>query len=326
MLKIRKRTDTLPVRECHILNNLCGIGDVVASLPTFKWLERTAKERKFKYIVFTYFKEDLFDYFFDPASEVIKFLPIEKMNKSSAYRNGQWTGLKSFHLYPTTLHCHAVDYVPVFVADYNLRGAERNYPRFPVEKVNLDKFEIDFSNCIALSVTATQKIKQFFPEAVRDVAAWIKSNTSFQPLFLGSSKLINEHLKLFSYLPEGTDTSIGINLINKTTVPEAVAILSKVKCIVGMDGGMIHLAGMTDTPIVCGYTHTRPEDKMPVRNGFTGWNCFPVTPEDSLDCRFCMYSRKAVHEDFSYCMYDDYKCALTGPQFIAQLERVISEH
>ena len=83
-------------------------------------------------------------------------------------------------------------------------------------------------------------------------------------------------------------TTHYIDMIDQTTFPEALAILQDAKCVIGLDNGLIHLAGLTDAPIVVGYTTVDPYYRLPYRHGVKGWNCQVVEPTSA--CRYCQTS------------------------------------
>jgi ADP-heptose:LPS heptosyltransferase len=76
-----------------------------------------------------------------------------------------------------------------------------------------------------------------------------------------------------------------IDLRDASPLLESLKIINYAKFIVGVDNGLFHLAGLTQTPIVAGYTTVAPELRMPYRNNKLGWNVGPCVPQS--EWRFC---------------------------------------
>lgn len=103
------------------------------------------------------------------------------------------------------------------------------------------------------------------------------------------------------------DFSGCVNLLNKTSLMEAAAVLHRSEMIVGVDNGLLHLAGMLETPIVFGYTIIGPKYRQPRR---VKGNIFNVVPDvKQLGCTFCL-SKMRYHfgHDFNKCIYGDDMC------------------
>ena len=66
---------------------------------------------------------------------------------------------------------------------------------------------------------------------------------------------------------------------------EALRIINDAEMIIGLDNGLLHLAGLTDTKIVAGYTTVDPYYRLPYRHNVLGWNCSIVEP--TSECRYC---------------------------------------
>ena len=85
------------------------------------------------------------------------------------------------------------------------------------------------------------------------------------PLYIGKEYMSPEG-KNFREVKASDDIrfDLGVNLINKTTLLQTFKILSEVRCLVGTDGGLMHMCGMTDTPMVIGFTVTNPKLRLPI--------------------------------------------------------------
>ena len=111
--------------------------------------------------------------------------------------------------------------------------------------------------------------------------------------------------------------------IQAIAAAEITAIMGKARAVVGVDGGLLHLASCTDVPIVAGFTVVKPHLFTPTRSGVFGNNFYTVVPEADLGCRFCHSQINFInHGDVSTCFYLDNKCLdqMDGYKFINQLE------
>lgn len=106
------------------------------------------------------------------------------------------------------------------------------------------------------------------------------------PVFLGKSEMTSNH-KATTFADY--DFKGGIDLTEETTLLEAAKIIEKAEVVVGLDNGLLHLAAMTDTPIVYGHNVIEPALRTPRR---ASGRIIDVVPD--LDCSFCQ-SRQRFH-------------------------------
>jgi len=91
--------------------------------------------------------------------------------------------------------------------------------------------------------------------------------------------------------------------------------------IIGLDNGLIHLAGMTDVPIVAGYTTVDPYYRVPYRHGVKGWNCYVVEP--TSECRYCQTEHFETYGiNFLECGIMSKECmySLTFDKWLAKIQ------
>ena len=107
---------------------------------------------------------------------------------------------------------------------------------------------------------------------------------------------------------------------------QSISILHDAECCVGVDGGLIYLASLTDCPIVAGYSFVNPKFRLPFRRGEFGWNCRAVTPPSG--CYFCTDSLCAygIEFDVSCPEKKDFECIknLRAIDFNRAIDRLIS--
>ena len=76
----------------------------------------------------------------------------------------------------------------------------------------------------------------------------------------------------------------GLNLMNKTSISDCWHLMTKARCVVTMDSGILHLAGTTETPIVHLGSSIKPEFRIPYRHGSQDFRYRYVRGGCSLEC------------------------------------------
>lgn len=134
---------------------------------------------------------------------------------------------------------------------------------------------------------------------------------SITPVFLGTASVGTRAVQFAKeYDYEG-----GLDLVGKTSLLQAAKIIAGGKVIVGLDNGLLHLAAMTEVPIVFGYNIASPEHRRPRRLKGGIWEVYPDTLK--LPCTFCQSKMRFMfNHDFSICVYKDNLCltALSDPK------------
>jgi ADP-heptose:LPS heptosyltransferase len=118
-----------------------------------------------------------------------------------------------------------------------------------------------------------------------------------------------------------------LDLRDQTTLVQARDVLGHAEAVVGVDGGLLHVAATTNTPIVYGLTNTTERCRTPVRHGLPGWRWRPVMVK-GLACQGCQSNWTLVYgHDFRTCYYQDYACVtqLDGQDFINALRGLLDE-
>lgn len=222
----------------------------------------------------------------------------------------------------TSLRSHLVDHAFMRIVDKQVPIEKRNYIQVkPIEYETLKQ------RYVVVTTGFTAAVREFKPQVVNEIVDFIKSKDC-EVVFLGSKEATVgagvQNIK--GEFSKDIDFSKGVDLRNKTTISEAHAIIAKSKAIVGLDNGLLHLAGCTQVPIIAGYTTVDPIYRMPYRNNELGWNTHAIVPETSLKCRFCQSNMNFVYDfDFRNCYYDDFKCIKdqTAAPYIKHLEKLI---
>lgn len=196
----------------------------------------------------------------------------------------------------------------------------QNYLEFNFDKVELLEVKNKLAlpdKMIVLTPGVTDKNRGFLPEYFNKLKDYV-IELGYTPVFLGK-RVISNHLgkDRMATISEEYDFSGGIDLTDETSLIEAAMIIELSSCIAGVDNGLLHLAGMTTTPIVFGHTVMEPEMRAPKRRA---GRVFDIVPShEDLPCRFCMTNmryffnidvkrQKIYGHDFKNCIYKDYKC------------------
>jgi ADP-heptose:LPS heptosyltransferase len=254
-----------------------------------------------------------------PPKSVIRghSLAHKKYNNKLQAISSAWT------THHTSLATHPVDYMFHMLVDKTVEMCDKNYLQIQPDRINYNLPDVPY---VVIPVGSTSKVKELSGEVINEIATYIKGK-GYLPVFVG--KKLNETGTEFKHVATMSDFNpeLGLDLIDKTTLLEAAKLMYYAKAVVGMEGGMMHLAACCgDVPLVAGYTFVDPALVMPIRNNVLGNNVFPVTQPESLECRYCQSRMNFMYEhDFRNCFYEDFQCVknLTADLFIAELEKIL---
>jgi len=314
--------DNLPkpgnTTKINVLITDGGLGDLACSLVPVKYM----LDNMF------WLNPQIFvpDYLFDFAKNVLPSkAKIFRYSEASRYYkeklpavSTQW---KTNH---TAMRTHPVDYAFHMLLDKTPTPEERNYLK--VSPVDISVFNLP-TKYVCIGVGHTNRTKEFKPDVVNGIVTYCLS-MGYLPVFLGKKEEPTGHEKLGlkAEISNDIDYTKGLDFTGKTTILEAASIINGAKCYIGMDGGLVHIAGFTDVPIIAGYTFVNPNHIMPIRNDILGHNVQNIVPPPSLGCRFCQTNWSMFYDhSFFDCYYDDFECVkqLTLDKWIEKLENVL---
>jgi hypothetical protein len=144
---------------------------------------------------------------------------------------------------------------------------------------------------------ATAGVREMPFPAFNELAHYVKSK-GVTPVFLGKCELSEEYRAKF--LPY--DFTLGVDLRERTSLLEATQIIKRAKFIVGLDNGLLHMAGTTTTPVIFGHNITEIHHRdLRRREGLT----FNVTvAEETLACIGCQSRMRMLYKhDFRNCFF-----------------------
>lgn len=243
----------------------------------------------------------------------------KKYNPNKPTKTTKWDG----HTSPMKIH--VVDYAFLKLCD-EIPGIEhKNYPSLNLDSVLTSSMGLP-ERFVSFLVGYTAPAREFDSRTVNALIAYVKG-MGYTPVFLGATiaNTGGRHSIKGTFKDE-VKYSEGVNLIDKTSLLEAGKIMNDSAAVIGVDCGLMHLAGCTSAKIVGGFTVVSPKIRMPIRDGILGKDFYPVVPDASLECGFCQEKTNFLYKhDYKGCIYKDFKCIeqLTAEKFITQLKKVL---
>jgi ADP-heptose:LPS heptosyltransferase len=301
-----------------------GVGDVIARLPVVKYCLDNHPQINIHLWVG--------DYFVDVAKKALpkyKNLTIRGISEGyKKYKDSFYARSPDHRESITNLAMHMTDHAFYTVGHCAVENEYKNYIK--IDPIDISNFNLP-EKYIIVTTGYTSPVRHWLPESIDGVVNYIIEK-GYTPVFLGKGETkTSEDPQGNKKIIKGNftaDYSKGINLIDKTNLLEAHAIMQSSKCVVGLDNGLLHLAAMGNVPIVFGFTTVKPMHRLPYRYGQIGWKCYPVVPPQSLKCRFCQSNMIfGLNHNFTNCFYgnDDISCTklLKSELFIEELKKNI---
>lgn len=205
----------------------------------------------------------------------------------------------------------------------------KGYETIPIIKGN----EADISHFnlpkdyVVIPTEATSENRRIPSETINAITKHLISR-GITPVFLGKHKITE------AYKASG-DADINVrgtmDLREKTSLREAACIMARAKFVLGLDGGLLHLACCSMVPVIFAFTTVHPEFRVPKRQA--GAKTTVVVPPENLECRFCNsgdpHTLKAmsyvIGHDFKNCLYKDNLCTklIEARTFIPIIDKLL---
>lgn len=294
-----------------------GLGDHVASLVAVDYAIKTYPWIKILIWVP--------DYFLDFAKHL---LPEETQVKNFSQMRGSYephkpTKTTKWDGHTSPMKMHGVDYAFLKLLDERVKT--REYLQIKLDKIESREFDLPDKYAV-ITTGFTADVREFPANEVNKLSEYLLSK-DITPLFIGqkNTKTGSAHV-IQGQFKKDVDYSRGVDLIDKTTLLEAAAIMNGAKAVVGVDNGLLHVAGCTSVPIIGGFTTVHPDLRMPTRNGIFGFKYYPVVPDEDLKCSFCQVNTNFLYgHDYKKCIYSDNLCTtqMTAEKFIKHLEVIL---
>lgn len=298
--------------EINVLLNTGGMGDQVCRLPAIKHLLENYPHITMHAYCPTYWVEVL-QHFFGRFHQ-LKIYPKDDQVVNFPRRAGYYfigTGDKR-HLH-TTLGTHLVDYAYNILLDRQPLGAERDYLSIKVET------KAKGAPYAVLTPGFTSPVRSLPGDVWNSIAAYLVT-LGVTPVWLGKRAIYGSQATLFY---DDVDYTVGRDMRDKTTVLEAAMIMSQASFVLGLDNGLMHVAALSDVPIIAGYSSVKAVYRLPVRHGELGWNVKVVEPDSCHGCENIM--RFNYGHDFRTCYYGDMVCTkeLTFDKWRERIDQVL---
>lgn len=304
--------------QCNLVVTDGGVGDLICELVAVDYNIRNFPSIKFHVWVPDYML-DLTKHLLPKESLVRPFSKArDKFKQDIDGRTTEWC---TNH---TAMRTHPVDYGFHMLSDrhvYDLN--KKNYLQIRPDEIKILRFHLP-KKYVVLVAAAAEPVKEMPAKTANEIIEFCLSK-GYAPVFLGKEKS-DTGLDRFSVTakPIDLDYHKGINLLNKTNLLEAAKIMSGAKAVIGMDGGLIHLAGCTDTAIVAGYTLVDPAHVAPIRKGSQTYKFHAIEPDkDILNRYYQTYSGFKREDCRKFSNWESVITDMTSDKFISILENVL---
>lgn len=304
--------------EYNFLCEAGGIGDLIAQLPAIKYSLDNHPQ-----LLVNLWIHDYAVPLCKKAFEKYKNITVYSLKEYDQKFNKNLYGRSPYAHRIGNLAWHMTDHAFATIVGKQVEAKDKNY--IQIDPIDVSNFNLP-PKYFVVTTGFTSKARRWRRESISEVCEYITS-IGYTPVFLGRS--FTE-----AYNGEGivgnfdVDLSKGISLLDQTTLLEAHGIMANAKTVIGVDNGLIHLACLSEVPVICAFTSVLKNHRMPFRKNELGWNFYAIENEE-LKCHGCQskMSFPPIDFDFRNCFYDDYKCVdlLTSDKFIEQIKKVLND-
>lgn len=304
---MRDRTAVRPVPADFFFNG-SGLGDYICFMSAILWLAKNAPWVRGTLRVPTFFKP--------LAEHWLKKKPhwnvLDGEQTRYTFRGDSpivgpdLTGEDGTNLTPQLLNplgSHLVDLGFAYYCNMCPAPLDATYPRLnpsaplPPELAKLKGQYVVFTPG---GVTTSRMVKARHLNPLIDYVRKL----GLTPVFLGRG---NYSGGLNAQFDPEINYGAGINLINKTDLFEAAAIMERGVCVLGLDNGLLHLAATTEASVIFGYNIASPKFREPRRTWGRLENV--TVTREKLPCIHCQDHIKMLFtHSFHSCLYGDQKC------------------
>lgn len=293
-----------------------AMGDMICWLPAIEYVAENYNFVHGHLIVPSYFKQI--------AARVMEKFPHWKVHTEIPDRLLDGNALKQPLEFPINATAtHLIDLGFIYFCHINPppEGAKR-YPLLNLAGIKLKKDLIGLRYAVMTPVIEanTRRMQASVFNAICDHL----NSVGVTPVFLGKTDMEARS----STVDPNYDLTKGINLLDKTSLLEAAVILDQSNMVIGIDNGLLHLAGMTPATILYGFTMAGPEQRRIFRRH--GHTIELYADKAKLPCLFCQERVRFFFEHhFTNCVYKENvpQCvqALNKESWIANIDAVLKE-
>lgn len=291
-----------------------AMGDMIAWLPSIVYVAENYNFVKGILIVP--------EYFFDVATNVMSKYPHWRVHTRIPDRIANGAPLKRPLEHPinaTGMHLVDLGFL-FFVGIVPPPEGTRDYPQLDLEDIELPK-ELEGKDYAVMTPGTSTVTRAISADNFNKIVDHLISK-NITPVFLGTRDMSGRQIdfNVRYHLIRGLD------LIGKTNLMQAAKIIQHSKFIMGVDNGLLHLAGMTDATILFGYTIAGPEQRRIPRPN--GWTVEIHADKEKLPCLFCQERIRFFKDHhFTNCIYKENEplCtkALNAETWIANIDMVL---
>ncbi len=304
----RKGTTSTPF-EINFLICGGGIGDYTCWMSSIKWILDTQFQIIVNLYVQKFFIEIADKLFVGKYPGRIRVRNIMELEHVDLSKIGA-TYRPENERFPNGMGMHLVDQGFAIFTNHMPHGEYRNHPKLDVSDVVVP---FDIPKPYAVVTTGhTTDAREWRARGPNGVSKYLKEK-GITPVFLGKVEMFKaknpdgSDIKYTAGFSKDIDYSLGIDLRDKTTLLQAAKIMADAQVVVGLDNGLLHLAGTQEVPIVMALNIATPQEREIRRSkGKTQY----LTPDtQKLPCTFCQSNQRFNSgQDFKFCAYKDYVC------------------
>lgn len=309
-----------PATHLNIISGRGGLGDQIARLPAYRYMLET-----YSHVSATIWVQD---YFIDLAEYLLPQSPRLTWRKLS---EAPWTMAKPIVEFDmdriTTLHSHLTRHAfAMLLEDLNPSQEMLAYPKANFVS-HFDSYRKEFAevvikgNAVVFTTDYTALARQWPAVHINTLAKKVRE-AGLTPVLLGTTNTLTTGVPgddIQAKENTGIKGTLFVDLRNKTTLVEALAVMQRAKAVVGVDNGLLHLAHCTNTPVVMGFTTLSPEHRVPVRFPYSLLSDkargaqLTKALEAQVPCKGCQSRGFAINTDWRECVMPEsrYACTLT---------------
>lgn len=314
------------IYHVNFLFNSGGLGDCIARLPAVNYV-LTDCPNVIPHIWVP-------DYFLEFAKRSLPKGTIVRPFSENKKYNDKLPGRVSDAKVHTNLAYHMTDHAFNLLVNKQVEDKYKDYLPVNVDDIDISKFNLP-QDYVVVCTGFTSHVREMLPKHINKISKYLV-NKGYTPVYLGKTEVDVGYgkMRIEGEFREEIDFSLGINLVDKTTLLETTKIIYGAKTIVGLDNGLLHVASThPELPVVGGFTTLNPRHRMAYRHGgILGYKYYAITPPESLKCRFCQSNMIfEFKHDFRFCYYnkeatgEEIECLkqISADLYIAELEKIL---
>ncbi len=302
-----RRQLTLPPAHLNVICHHGGLGDTIARLPAFRYVNK-----KFTHVSQTIYVQDAWIALVRWLLPENDRLVYKRLSQATYILRPPVITFDSVRLSSLRLHLtkHAFLIMTDSIPDSDL---EYQYPCAPPWvgaglNYMLKDAGLATSPYVVFTTDFTAPARAWPVAHINGLAQRLRAQ-GFACVLIGKNEpiYVGDGDDVIHAKPvDGIDPSLFIDFRNEMDLLECLGIMQKAKAVVGVDNGLLHLACCTATPVVIGYTSLRSIHRNPFREaGAT--ECI----ESDLPGSAHQSEMHFVNHDHKFCPYGDYADGLT---------------